>query len=233
MSSTDKQGSSLGLFPTSPPLYPHFNWPSGFWPCVKSCLVGGSDKYLAPLKKRKTKTDTKSKSISCWSDFKRCRKHLAKHRKFCPNWLLNRIRKPNSSFIWGDLFLLGKSTKNPERHTFSLLWYHDWHDIIAERKCGILSFFFKWIGEWTSIWGNHSPITSFQTVVAKCFITLIVKQQDSIKSDWLKNWGNHSPITTTQLAITVKYDYIPIVNIYWQGVYKLILKTARFKKLTI
>ena len=29
----------------SPPLYPHFNWPSGFWPCVKSCLVGGSDKY--------------------------------------------------------------------------------------------------------------------------------------------------------------------------------------------
>ena len=32
---------------TSPPLYPHFNWPSGFWPCVKSCLVGGSDKYMA------------------------------------------------------------------------------------------------------------------------------------------------------------------------------------------
>ena len=30
----------------SPPLYPHFNWPSGFWPCVKSCLVGGSDKYI-------------------------------------------------------------------------------------------------------------------------------------------------------------------------------------------
>ena len=45
MSSTDKQGSSLGSFPTFPPLYPHFNWPSGFWPCVKSCLVGGSDKY--------------------------------------------------------------------------------------------------------------------------------------------------------------------------------------------
>ena len=22
-----------------------FNQPSGFWPCVKSCLVGGSDKY--------------------------------------------------------------------------------------------------------------------------------------------------------------------------------------------
>ena len=31
----------------SPPLYPHFNRPSGFWPCVKSCLVGGSDKYMA------------------------------------------------------------------------------------------------------------------------------------------------------------------------------------------
>ena len=31
----------------SPPLYPHFNRPSGFWPCVKSCLVGGSDKYSA------------------------------------------------------------------------------------------------------------------------------------------------------------------------------------------
>ena len=29
----------------SPPLYPHFNRPSGFWPCVKSCLLGGSDKY--------------------------------------------------------------------------------------------------------------------------------------------------------------------------------------------
>ena len=40
-----QQGSSLGSFPTSPPHYPHFNRPSGFWPCVKSCLVGGSDKY--------------------------------------------------------------------------------------------------------------------------------------------------------------------------------------------
>ena len=49
MSSTDKQGSSLGSFPTFPPLYPHFNWPSGFWPCVKSCLVGGSDKYYGVL----------------------------------------------------------------------------------------------------------------------------------------------------------------------------------------
>ena len=27
-------------FSTSPSLYPHFNRPSGFWPCVKSCLVG-------------------------------------------------------------------------------------------------------------------------------------------------------------------------------------------------
>ena len=44
MSSTDQQGSSLDSFPTFPPPYPHFNRPSGFWPCVKSCLVGGSDK---------------------------------------------------------------------------------------------------------------------------------------------------------------------------------------------
>ena len=34
----------------SPPLYPHFNWPSDFWPCVKSCLVGGSDKYHTCIK---------------------------------------------------------------------------------------------------------------------------------------------------------------------------------------
>ena len=27
------------------PLYHHFNRTSGFWPCVKSCLMGGSDKY--------------------------------------------------------------------------------------------------------------------------------------------------------------------------------------------
>ena len=33
-------------FRPSPPLYPHFNRPSGFWPCIKSCMVGGSDKYL-------------------------------------------------------------------------------------------------------------------------------------------------------------------------------------------
>ena len=33
----------------SPPLYPHFNRPSGFWPCVKSCLVGGSDKYYLSI----------------------------------------------------------------------------------------------------------------------------------------------------------------------------------------
>ena len=30
---------------SSPVLYHHFNRPSGFWPSVKSCLVGGSDKY--------------------------------------------------------------------------------------------------------------------------------------------------------------------------------------------
>ena len=45
MSSTDQQGSSLDSFPTFPPPYTHFNRPLGFWPCVKSCLVGGSDKY--------------------------------------------------------------------------------------------------------------------------------------------------------------------------------------------
>ena len=50
MSSTDKQGSSLDSFPLSPPLYPHLNRPSGFWPCVKSCLVGDSDKYRLLLK---------------------------------------------------------------------------------------------------------------------------------------------------------------------------------------
>ena len=27
------------------PIYPHFYWPSGFWPWVKFCLVGGSAKY--------------------------------------------------------------------------------------------------------------------------------------------------------------------------------------------
>ena len=37
----------------SPPLYPHFNRPSGFWPCVKSCLVGGSDKYTAFVRRWK------------------------------------------------------------------------------------------------------------------------------------------------------------------------------------
>ena len=29
---------------SSPPLYPYFNRPLGFWPCVKSYLVEGSDK---------------------------------------------------------------------------------------------------------------------------------------------------------------------------------------------
>ena len=45
MSSIDQQGSSLGSFPTPPPLYPHFNRPSGFWPCIKPCLVGDIGKY--------------------------------------------------------------------------------------------------------------------------------------------------------------------------------------------
>ena len=38
-------GSSLDSCPTLPSPNPHFNRPSGHWPCVKSCLVGGSDKY--------------------------------------------------------------------------------------------------------------------------------------------------------------------------------------------
>ena len=45
MSKTDEQGSSLGLFPTSFSLYPHFNRPSRHWPCVKPCLVGDIGKY--------------------------------------------------------------------------------------------------------------------------------------------------------------------------------------------
>ena len=32
-----------------PPLYPHFNRPSGFWSCVKPCLVGDIGKYNPPL----------------------------------------------------------------------------------------------------------------------------------------------------------------------------------------
>ena len=40
MSNIDQQGSSLGSFPTFPSPYPHFNRPSGNWPCVEPCLVG-------------------------------------------------------------------------------------------------------------------------------------------------------------------------------------------------
>ena len=45
MNRIDQLGSSLGSFPTSPLLYPHFNRPSGFWPCVKPRLVGDVGKY--------------------------------------------------------------------------------------------------------------------------------------------------------------------------------------------
>ena len=34
-----------GLNPTPSALSPHYNQPLGHWPCVKSCLVGGRDKY--------------------------------------------------------------------------------------------------------------------------------------------------------------------------------------------
>ena len=33
------------LAPGHPSPNPHFNRPLGHWPCVKSCLVGGSNKY--------------------------------------------------------------------------------------------------------------------------------------------------------------------------------------------
>ena len=39
--------------PSLPP-YHHFNRPLGFWSCVKSCLVGGCDKYKYSCFKKKT-----------------------------------------------------------------------------------------------------------------------------------------------------------------------------------
>ena len=45
MTSIVKQGSILSWFPTFPFPNPHYNRPSGHWPCVKSCLVGDRDKY--------------------------------------------------------------------------------------------------------------------------------------------------------------------------------------------
>ena len=50
MSSTDKQGSSLGSFPTSPPLYPHFNRPSGFWPLCQ-VVSGGRQRQILVTKR--------------------------------------------------------------------------------------------------------------------------------------------------------------------------------------
>ena len=37
------------------------NWPSSFWPCIKSCLVGGSDKYIPGCQ-----TTLKSTNIFHW-----------------------------------------------------------------------------------------------------------------------------------------------------------------------
>ena len=49
MSSIDQQGSCLGSClgscSTSLSLTPTINRPSGHWPCVRSCLVGGRGKY--------------------------------------------------------------------------------------------------------------------------------------------------------------------------------------------
>ena len=42
MTSIVTQSSSLNV----PSLNPHYNRSSGYWPCVKSCLVGGRDKHL-------------------------------------------------------------------------------------------------------------------------------------------------------------------------------------------
>ena len=52
------QGSSLGLFPTSHSPDTHFNQPSAHWHCVKSCLVGSSNKYQLQDLKRRTSTMT-------------------------------------------------------------------------------------------------------------------------------------------------------------------------------
>ena len=45
MTSKIKQSSCLDSCPTFPSLNPHYNRPLGHWPYVKSCLVGGSNKY--------------------------------------------------------------------------------------------------------------------------------------------------------------------------------------------
>ena len=39
MSNIDQQGSNLDSYPTFPTPNPHFNRPSGHWPCVKPCLA--------------------------------------------------------------------------------------------------------------------------------------------------------------------------------------------------
>ena len=45
MTSIVQQGPSLGSSSTPPSLNLHYNRPTGHWPCVTSCLVGGRDKY--------------------------------------------------------------------------------------------------------------------------------------------------------------------------------------------
>ena len=50
MTSIVKQGSSLGSCPTFLFLNLHYNRLSDHWPCVKSCLMGGRDKYRVSVK---------------------------------------------------------------------------------------------------------------------------------------------------------------------------------------
>ena len=55
-------GFESRLVSDPPPLYPHFNRPSGFWPCVKPCLVGDIGKY------RQLRRFHKRRVLETWGD---------------------------------------------------------------------------------------------------------------------------------------------------------------------
>ena len=112
MSSTDKQGSSLGSFPTSPPLYSHFNRPSGFWPCVKSCLVGGSDKYRQIKRRQTTPTD---KKLQLWERERVSGGRVKLETMHHPHWL-------SSSPLWRKRL----SRKSPNIPLLFALVTSDW-----------------------------------------------------------------------------------------------------------